>query len=198
MSVASPTTPAVTTADPAPLAPPAPRRRRLPGVRRALIVLAPLALLAVALFAYSTYREGVLYVSTDNAQLTGQPVQVGSINAGRVEAIDVHVGSAVRRGDRLAVLTLPSTTGAAQNGQPELQFLGPSDSRVDLVAPIDGIVIAVPVAPGATVQAGQPIVAVVDPTHLWVNANIDETSVRRLRVGQGVQVHLDALDADAP
>src|SRR5579859_1366463 len=122
MSVASPTTPAVTTADPAPLAPPAPRRRRLPGVRRALIVLAPLALLAVALFAYSTYREGVLYVSTDNAQLTGQPVQVGSINAGRVESLQVRMGSPVHRGDVLAEVALPSQVGVGQNGQPKMGF----------------------------------------------------------------------------
>ena len=39
---------------------------------------------------------------------------------------------------------------------------------------------------------------VVDPSQLWVNANIDETSVARLRVGQAASVHVDALGSDMP
>jgi multidrug resistance efflux pump len=31
-----------------------------------------------------------------------------------------------------------------------------------------------------------------------VNANIEETSINRVRVGQEVQVHVDALNADVP
>jgi multidrug resistance efflux pump len=51
---------------------------------------------------------------------------------------------------------------------------------------------------GATVSAGQPIVSVVDPSQLWVNANIEETNIARVRVGQPVTVHVDALNADIP
>jgi multidrug resistance efflux pump len=184
-------------AQPATPAPPTPRRRLL-NLRLALIVVVPIVVLGAGLFGYSTYREGVLYVSTDNAQLAGQPVQVGSTNAGRVDTLNVSIGSLVHRGDVLAQVALPSDTGLAQNGQPKLSFLGLSDSRVDVAAPVDGIVIAVPAALGATVQAGQAIVSIVDPAHLWVNANIDETNVGRVRVAQAVQVHLDALNADVP
>ncbi len=42
------------------------------------------------------------------------------------------------------------------------------------------------------------LVVVVDPSQLWVNANIDETSVARLRVGQAAPVHVDALGSDMP
>ena len=38
----------------------------------------------------------------------------------------------------------------------------------------------------------------VDPSQLWVNANIDETSVDRVKVGQQVTVHVDALNKDVP
>jgi multidrug resistance efflux pump len=55
-------------------------------------------------------------------------------------------------------------------------------------------VIAVPVGVGATVSPGQSIVTIVDPSSLYVNANIDETSVRRVAVGQQADVHLDALN----
>ena len=39
---------------------------------------------------------------------------------------------------------------------------------------------------------------IVDPTQLWVNANIEETNVGQLKVGQTVTVHVDALNADIP
>ena len=33
---------------------------------------------------------------------------------------------------------------------------------------------------------------------MWVNANIEETNIGRLKVGQPVIVHVDALNADIP
>jgi multidrug resistance efflux pump len=75
-------------------------------------------------------------------------------------------------------------------------FLGAGDTHVDIQAPVDGVVIAVPVAVGATVSAGQAIISIVDPTQLWVNANIEETAINRVKVGQPVTVHVDALGAD--
>jgi multidrug resistance efflux pump len=168
--------------------------------RRRLLLAggASLLLIVAAVVGYSTYREGARYVSTDNAQLSGQPVQVGSMNAGRVESIHVSIGAVVHHDDVLASVELPTQTGTAQNGQPRLGFLGTADGRVDVTAPIDGVVIAVPVGIGASVAQGQAIVAIVDPRQLWVNANIEETSVERVKVGQHVQVHVDALNTDVP
>ena len=173
---------------------PAPAVRRRPAflTRRVLLPVAAIVVIAVALFAFNGYREGQLYVSTENAQLTGQPVQVGAMNAGRVESITPSIGSAVRKGDVVAQVALPSQMGMGQNGQPKMGFLGAGDTRVDVQAPFDGIVIAEPVAIGATVAAGQPIVSIVDPTQLWVNANIEETNIGRVRGGQPVLVHVDA------
>jgi multidrug resistance efflux pump len=181
-------------------APEAPAARRRPRLltRRVLLPLAAVLLLVVALFAYNTVREGQLYVSTDNAQLTGQPVQVGAMNAGRVESIAPNVGTTVHKGDVIAQIALPSQVGMGQSGQPKMGFLGAGDTRVDVEAPVDGVVIANPAAIGATVAAGQPLVTIVDPTQLWVNANIEETNIGRVKVGQPVVVHIDALNADVP
>src|SRR5437879_4990848 len=154
---------------------PAARRRPALLTRRVLLPLLAVVLVIVAVFAFNAYREGQLYVSTDNAQLTGQPVQVGSMNAGRLESIAPSIGSSVHKGDVIAQVALPSQTGLGQNGQRKFGFLGVGDTRVDVQAPVDGIVIAEPVAIGANVAAGQPIVSIVDPTQLWVNANIEET-----------------------
>lgn len=171
------------------------RRWRL---RRVLPLLGALILVVAVGVGVGVYRESGLYVSTDNAELTGQPIQVGSMNAGRLERVNVRIGSSVLRNDVVATVALPSQTGIAQNGQPKLGFLGTADNHVDVTSPVDGIVIGVPVAEGASVAAGQAIVSVVDPRRLWVNANIEETNVQRVRIGQPVQVHVDALGADVP
>jgi multidrug resistance efflux pump len=170
------------------------------GRRVRRILLPILAVLAVAgvLFALNFWWNDVHYVSTDNAQISGQPVQVGALSAGRVVAINATIGAAVHKGDVLAQVALPSQVGAGQNGTPKLDFLGDADMRADVRAPVDGVVIAVPGAVGATVAPGTPLVALVDPTQLYVNANIEETKVGRLKVGQMVDVHVDALRETVP
>ena len=163
-----------------------------------LLLLLAVIVVVAAVVGFNAWRESVMYVSTDNAQLAGQPVQVGSINAGRVAAVIPTIGSSVRKGDVVAQVSLPSQVGTLQSGQPKLDFLGNADTRVDVQSPIDGVVIAEPVAVGASVQAGQAIVQVVDPSQLWVNANVEETNIARVKVGQPVTVHVDALNADVP
>ena len=176
----------------------APRRRPRLLTRRVLLPILAVVLLVAGVVGYSIYREGQLYVSTDNAQLTGQPIQVGSMNAGRVVAVFPGIGQRVRAGEVLAQLALPSQVGTAQSGAPKMDFLGSGDTRVDITAPADGVVIDLPIGVGSNVAAGQAVVALVDPTKLYVKANIEETSIGRVRVGQAVQVHVDALKADFP
>ena len=180
------------------LAEPTPVVRRRPRLftRRVVVPVVLVIVVVAAVFGFNTYRESQLYVGTDNAQLTGQPIQVGSMNPGRVDSIGPTIGSTVRKGDVIAQVALPSQVGMGQNGQAKMGFLGAGDSRVDVQAPVDGVVIAEPVAVGATVAAGQAIVTIVDPTQWWVNANIEETNIGKVRVGQPVTVHVDALGAD--
>lgn len=186
----------------APVAEPAPggAARRRPGFlnRRVLLPILAVIVVIVGVYAFNAWRESSLYVSTDNAQLSGQPVQVGAMNAGRVDAIMPGIGAAVRKGDVIAQVALPSQVGVGQNGQPKMDFLGSGDTHVDVHAPFDGIVIAEPVAVGAIVSPGQPIVSIVDPSQLWVTANIEETNIGRVKIGQPVTVHVDALGNDVP
>lgn len=184
-------------AEPAVMAP-EPRRRPRIFTRRLLLPLLLVVVLVGGYFGYNAWRDSQIYVSTDNAQLSGQPVQIGAMNAGRVDAIMPSIGDTVHKGDVVASVALPSQVGVSQNGQPKMGFLGGADTHVDVQAPVDGIVIEEPVAVGATVTAGQSIVSIVDPSNLWVNANIEETSVGRVKVGQPVTVHVDALNADVP
>lgn len=189
---ATPDTPIQAPREPAP--PPAAGRSRSARVRRIVLPILAVILVAVGWLGYNYYWDGVHYVSTDNAQVSGQQIPVGSMNAGRVARVDVRLGQTVRRGQVLAVVQLPSQVGVAQNGTPKLDFLGDADSFVEVRSPLDGVVIATPGAVGATVSQGQAIVTLVDPSQLYVTANVDETQIPRVRVGQTVEVRVDAMD----
>src|SRR5262249_21624519 len=106
-------------AAPAPQSEPGARRRPALLSRRVLLPLLAVVLVAAGIFGFNAYRDGQLYVSTENAQLTGQQVQVGAMNAGRVDAIMPTIGSTVRKGDVIAEVALPSQVGMGQNGQPK-------------------------------------------------------------------------------
>ena len=59
-------------------------------------------------------------------------------------------------------------------------------------APLKGIVDRRFVDIGEYVSPGQRLVLIHDPEHIWIEANIKETEVRRLKIGQSVEVTVDA------
>ncbi|MBV8340360.1 MAG: HlyD family secretion protein [Candidatus Eremiobacteraeota bacterium] len=67
------------------------------------------------------------------------------------------------------------------------------ESYTLITAPIDGVVSKKSVNVGDTVQTGQPLMAIADQKHLWVLANLKETQIRNVRVGQPVDIHVDAF-----
>ncbi|HXI22030.1 MAG TPA: efflux RND transporter periplasmic adaptor subunit, partial [Gemmatimonadales bacterium] len=64
--------------------------------------------------------------------------------------------------------------------------LGYSEVR----APLAGIVDVRPVRRGEVVTAGQPLVTLIDPDDLWVRADVEETYIDRVRIGDTLTVRL--------
>lgn len=46
------------------------------------------------------------------------------------------------------------------------------------------------------VTAGQEMLALTQTNDIWVTANFKETQIRKMRKGQSVQIHVDALGED--
>ncbi|HKB69491.1 MAG TPA: HlyD family secretion protein [Thermoanaerobaculia bacterium] len=65
-------------------------------------------------------------------------------------------------------------------------------SYATVAAPSSGIVSKKNVEVGELVQAGQPLMAIVQDARVWVVANYKETQLRRMRVGQPVTFEVDA------
>jgi membrane fusion protein (multidrug efflux system) len=61
-----------------------------------------------------------------------------------------------------------------------------------IVAPTDGLIAKKTVETGARIQPGQALMAVVEQ-NVWVLANFKETQLPRMRVGQHVDVKIDAI-----
>jgi len=65
-------------------------------------------------------------------------------------------------------------------------------SYATVAAPSSGIVSKKNVEVGELVQAGQPLMAIVQDARVWVVANYKETQLRKMRVGQSVTFEVDA------
>lgn len=64
-------------------------------------------------------------------------------------------------------------------------------SHMHIIAPIDGVIAQRTVQVGQQVQAGAPLMAVVPLNRLWVDANLRETQLRDVRIGQPAEVVSD-------
>jgi HlyD family secretion protein len=60
----------------------------------------------------------------------------------------------------------------------------------ELHAPIGGIVDVLAARAGEFVEAGQPVVTLIDPDDLWVRADVEETYIDRVRIGDKRTVRL--------
>ena len=65
--------------------------------------------------------------------------------------------------------------------------------RTKIVAPVDGTVSVRSVQLGQQVSPGQPLLAVIPTEGPWVVANLKETQLEGLKVGQSVEVTVDAI-----
>ena len=63
--------------------------------------------------------------------------------------------------------------------------------KTHATAPADGLLSNVTLRPGATVQAGAPLFAIIEANRWWVDANFKETDLARIKVGQPATVRLD-------
>ncbi|MHB1218660.1 MAG: HlyD family secretion protein [Alphaproteobacteria bacterium] len=64
--------------------------------------------------------------------------------------------------------------------------------RVVVYAPIEGIVTRMTLQAGEHVERGTPVFSVVKATSMWVEANLKETELTYVRVGQPAKVTVDA------
>jgi membrane fusion protein (multidrug efflux system) len=90
-------------------------------------------------------------------------------------------GAALRGADA----RLAAAAAAVENARLQLSY-------ATLLSPDDGIVAKRNAEPGALVQIGQNLLSIVPDTNVWVTANMKETQLANIRVGDPVEFDVDA------
>ena len=163
--------------------------------RRALAVGAALAVL-VGVAVWLTRPAPAPGALTASGTIEVEEVTLAAQLAGRVAELSVDEGSAVSAGQVIGHLVDPvllvqleqSVADAAQQQVTQAQM-----QKMELRAPIAGIVQKRLVHAGEFVSAGAPIATLVDPTDLKLTLYVPEAGLARVSVGQPVAVRADGF-----
>lgn len=74
----------------------------------------------------------------------------------------------------------------------ELVLANTQVAYTQVTSPANGIISKKAVDPGQFISVGTPIASIVDKDNLWITANFKETQMENIRVGQAVDIELDA------
>jgi membrane fusion protein (multidrug efflux system) len=91
-----------------------------------------------------------------------------------------------------AAQAVAAARGQVAQKQADLDLAKLQLSYATVAAPSSGIVSKKNVEVGELVQAGQPLMAIVQDSGVWIVANYKETQLRKMRVGQPVTFEVDA------
>jgi len=126
---------------------------------------------------YYYYNQSVNYIKTDNAQIAGQQVRISAPANGLLSEWNGEVGKEYHQGDKIGTIQV-----AGENGVNE----------VAVTAPANGTLVQSTGVENTFVAAGTPLAISYDLTQLWVTANIEETEINDVKVGQEVEITVDA------
>lgn len=156
-------------------------------LRRILIpTFVVIALLAIAGGVAFWLWDGYMYYRTDDAQVTGQIVNVSAPASGTLTTLSVAVGQNVSAGQTIGTITLPASSTTASTPT------GTAPATMILTSPIDGTILQVPAVQGQTVTPGLQLVAVTNLNNLGIVAYVDEGALSAIGLNQAVDISLDA------
>lgn len=91
---------------------------------------------------------------------------------------------------------LQSAAGHIEQARADIHTAELNLSYTKLYAPVSGVIGRKTVELGHRVQPGQSLMVIVPLDDIWVTANFKETQLRKMRPGQPVEIHVDALGRD--
>ncbi len=148
------------------------KRKKLIGVVLAIMIL----VMAGITFYY--WYNNTYFVSTEDARVAGDLVKVSPKSSGKLIEFNIEEGAA---------LVQDQILGRVEPGNLD-------DNNIDqsvIRAPIDGIVVKKQGNIGEYVSAGQALAMLINPSKLYITANIEETKLGRTRPGQTVDITID-------
>ncbi len=117
-----------------------------------------------------------------------EQLRIAQVDAATVESDRASLASAEK--------DIAAKEAAVKSAQAALDQALLNLSYTKIVAPVGGVVGKRTVEVGEHVDPGQQLLAIVQLDDIWVTANFKETQVRRMREGQPVTIHVDAMGRD--
>jgi membrane fusion protein, multidrug efflux system len=111
----------------------------------------------------------------------------------RLAKVDRATVDADRASANAAMKNIASRQAAVKQAQADLDQALLNYGYTRITAPMNGVIGKKSVEPGQRVQPGESLLAVVPLDDVWVTANFKEDQLRRMRPGQPVDIHVDAL-----
>lgn len=150
------------------------RARQIVVINLVGIIVVALALVGGYIYFYNQNN----YVSETDAYVNVDSQYIVSTVPGKLTKWTVQDGSKVGAGDVVGVEQLP--TGQSLN----------------ITSPIDGQVLKTNAVLGEVVSAGAMLGVVGNLDNEYIQANVKETEVRNIKVGQTVDVYIDAYPGE--
>ena len=91
-----------------------------------------------------------------------------------------EIAAAKQQELRLAESGLEAVRQELRRAQAEREALAAQRHDLQLIAPVDGLVVKRALEPGTTAVAGQTVVELIDPESLWVNVRFDQVNAQGL------------------
>ena len=114
--------------------------------------------------------------------------------SGRIESVLVQEGDIVEKGQIIAMMSSSDRAAlldaARAKGNAEYKKWENVYKPAPIVAPLDGFIILKNIEPGQTVTAADAVLVMADK--LIVKAQVDETDIGNIHIGQPVTIQLDA------
>lgn len=152
--------------------------------RRIMIpILVFVALLAILGGVGYWVYDGYTYYHTDDAQVSGQVLNISAPAAGTLTSLTATVGETVSAEQVIGTITMPPVAAAGPVSAP---------LTVNVTSPIDGTIVQVPAVQGQGVAPGLQLVTVTNLNALTITAYVDESAINNISVNQAVDIHIDA------
>ncbi|WPC43894.1 HlyD family secretion protein [Clostridium sp. JS66] len=150
--------------------------------KRKLIILVIFVTMLITLgsVGYYYWHNNTYYISSEDAKVSGDFVKILPEVSGKLVEFNVKEGDKVVKNQIIG----------------RIDAVGLDDSSIDeslLRAPMDGVIIKKQANVGEyELSTSAPTLAmVVDPSQLYVTANIEESKVENIKLGQQVDINFD-------
>ena len=162
--------------------------------RKVIFSVLGVAVAAVLSIVAYYWVESKRYVSTDDARVASNVVAVMPEIPGKILEWRAKEGDMVRSGDVLGRQDLGSAlTSGALNPQGLGAVAGVFAEKAMIKAPISGQVIQSTAVVGEMAMPGMTQAIIADTDGLYISANIKEGFIAEIKIGQRVEVYIDAF-----